>query len=151
MFRPEDFDSVGTFAGIQVSDTFARLHPQAVEDWVRAVVAATEWAAENPEETVRIAERMCADSCGEFGFDHELFRFTEELDLSVESTPEGHVFGAIHRPTVEAELRSMSDFGIIDAMPDLDTLFDNQYVEATHDSDGNLIWECIAEACTAPR
>ncbi len=151
IFRPEDFGSVGTFAGIQVSDEFARLHPGAVEDWVRAVVAATEWAVDHPDETVRIAERMCGDSCGEFSIEHELFRFTEELNLSLASTPDGHVFGAIHEPTVRAELEAMAGFGIIETVPDPRVLFDNRYVDAVHDGNGDLIWECVAPTCRAPR
>ena len=139
IFRPEDYGSVGTFAGIQVSTEFARENPQAVEDWVRAVVAATEWAIANPEATVRIAEALCSE-CGFFEFNHELFRFNEEVKLSLESTPEGHIFGATHAPTVAQEVSAMRSFGILDTLPDMSALFDNSYIFAVHDENGDLIW-----------
>ena len=139
VFRPEDYNSVGTFAGIHVSTEFARQHPQAVEDWVRAVTAATEWSIANPEETVRIAEALCSE-CGFFEFEHELFRFNEEVKLSLDSTPEGHVFGAIHAPTVAQEVSAMRSFNILETLPDMAALFDNSYILAVHDADGNLIW-----------
>ncbi len=155
-FRPEDFDSVGTFAGIMVSNTFAQLHPSATEDWVRAVAAATEWSIANPEEAVRIAEGLCKGVCFGFGddpaaFAHELFRFSEEVKLSLDSTPPGHLFGAIHGPTAQAEADALIKFGILDALPNFDALYDNQYIAAVHDDSQALIWECIAETCVAPR
>ena len=53
-----------------------------------------EWSIANPEETVRIAEALCSE-CGFFEFEHELFRFNEEVKAVARLDPEGHVFGAI--------------------------------------------------------
>lgn len=137
IFRPEDFGAVGTFAAIQVSNEFARLHPTAVEDWVRAVVMATDWAIDNPEATVAIAESLTE---GNFAFDHELFRFNEEVKLSLESTPEGHNFGRIHPATVAQEISSMRSFGILEGGLDLTALYTNAYVDAVYDDNGAIIW-----------
>ena len=138
VFRPEDYDSVGTFAAIQVSTEFARLHPTAVEDWVRAVVMATDWAINNPEDTVRISEGL--DTSGYFQFDHEVFRFTEEVKLSLASSPEGHNFGAIDDSIVAQEVSALMEFGILDQLPNMAGLYTNQYVDAAYDGAGNIIW-----------
>ena len=138
IFRPEDYNSVGTFAGIQMSTEFARLHPTAAEDWVRAVVMATDWAIQNPEATVRISETLSEG--GFFEFEHELFRFNEEVKLSLASTPEGHNFGAIHAATVAQEISAMRRFGILEGGLDLTRLYTNAYVDAAYDDAGNIIW-----------
>jgi ABC-type nitrate/sulfonate/bicarbonate transport system substrate-binding protein len=139
VFRPEDYGSVGTFAAIQVSTEFARLHPTAVEDWVRAVVMATDWAIQNPEDTVRISEDLSADG-GWFEFEHELFRFNEEVKLSLDSTPEGHNFGRVNDSIVAQEVSAMLNFGILESLPNMAGLYTNQYVDAVYDDAGQIVW-----------
>ena len=121
-----------------MSTEFARLHPTAVEDWVRAVVMATDWAIQNPEDTVRISEGL--DQSGFFQFDHEVFRFTEEVKLSLASSPEGHNFGRINDSIVAQEVSALLDFGILEQLPNMAGLYTNRYVDAVYDDAGNIIW-----------
>ncbi|MGY6501255.1 MAG: ABC transporter substrate-binding protein [Acidimicrobiales bacterium] len=138
-FDPADYDVPATFGAIAVNPSFAAEHPTAAEDFVRATLRGFWFGVEDPDAAVD-ASLAQSDPDLFFSPESEMFRWTTERDLVLETTPDGQPVGAMTLDRLEAEVANLERLGVLDpGEVDVAGSFDNGYVERVHDGT-DLVW-----------
>jgi len=112
VFDPRDSKIPASFAVYTTSKAFAKAHPTAVADFLRAGLKGFEWAAANPEAAVtaslkRSDPKLFLSPAG------ETFRWKTERELVQSSTPSGQAVGAIDVAALQAEVDTLVSLGVI--------------------------------------
>ena len=137
VFDPADEDIPASFAVYTTSRSFADDHPTAVADFLRAALRGFEWAEEHPAEAVQLTLGR-SDPKLFFSPEGETFRWATESELVRESTPPGHVVGAIDPERLAAEVDALVELGVIaDAVPA--EAYDGRFLQEISDG-GKLVW-----------
>ena len=143
-FDPIDYGVPGSFGAIYTNDTFIAEHPTAAEDFMRATMLGLGDALSDPEGAANIAIDL-VNANGNPNFlspEGEVFRWTTDSELIVETTPEGTGFGVPDETTLQAELDAYAAVGLFGdtATPDAASRLGNDIIAAIYDADGTVIW-----------
>lgn len=139
VWRPFDYDVPSSLGAIAVNPAFAKEHPTAVEDFLRATIHAYDYCADNAEECVGYTAELSGD-----GYDaaHNQKIWETEVTTISESLPEGAALGAIDEENYTAVAKMLVDY---DLLEDPDTAakavdyIDTSFIDAIY-SDGTLVW-----------
>ena len=133
---PEDYGVVGSFGEVVVNPAFAREHPTAVEDYLRAVLRAYEHCQGAGPECVAFAAELAG---ADFDTEQNLAVWRAESDLVAASTPDGSPVGYFDPARTEAEGATVVSSGELEAVPEVSALFDPAPLEAVTDGSA-VIW-----------
>ncbi|MFN0088992.1 MAG: ABC transporter substrate-binding protein [Acidimicrobiales bacterium] len=139
-FDPRQYDVPASFAVYATTKDFARRHPTAVADFLRAALKGFEYATANPDAAVSAALKL-SDPKNFFSADGEKFRWKTESELVKASSPADEPLGNMTLDRLQAEEQFLIDLKIIKAgSVDVHAAFDNRFIEEIHDKDHKLIW-----------
>jgi len=136
-FLPEDAGVISSFASIIGSNEFLQKNPTASEDFVRAANHGWDYALANTTEAIGFSQKLTK---GDFVLDHETYRWKTESELAVKSTPAGAPQGRVIKDVVAREVAAMVQVGLVTTIPDVNSLFTNEFFDAVHDQSGKVIW-----------
>jgi ABC-type nitrate/sulfonate/bicarbonate transport system substrate-binding protein len=138
-FDPSSHDVTASFAAIVVNKDFARQHPTATEDFLRAQLKGFEYAMANPTQAVDMTFAK-ADPKYYLTKDGENFRWDTERLLVQSSTPSGKPFGYIDAEEIRNEVEPLvTEVNSLPSMPDVKTLYDDSHFTRIHDGT-TVIW-----------
>jgi NitT/TauT family transport system substrate-binding protein len=140
---PEDYGVTGSFGQVIANPAFAREHPTAVQDFLRALLHAHDLCQTQLDECVAAAE---AKSGSGFDVGHNEQVFQTESQLVLDSTPAGQPVGFVDTAALQAEGEVVVGSGELEAVPDLDAVFDDSYLRAVVASDGSVVWSTTASS-----
>jgi ABC-type nitrate/sulfonate/bicarbonate transport system substrate-binding protein len=142
VFDPAAEGIPGSFGIIYTNAQFAKEHPTATQDFVRAAMKGLEDAIANPSEAVDICfAAITAGGNKNFLSDAgERYRWKQESKIVVESTPTGEPVGLIHRTDLDAMVDSYLAAGVLTVRPKVDGTYDSEMVKGVYGPDGKVIW-----------
>ncbi|MCD9024691.1 ABC transporter substrate-binding protein [Cohnella silvisoli] len=136
LIDPGEFGGETSFGVVAVNSKFASEFPTAVEDFLRALSKAHEYALQHPEETLKAMQ-----SRSEAGYDleAETNRWAVESKLVQDHLPEGH--GVAWQTDVQwqREVDMLVKAEVIKAALPLDRVMDNSFINSIYDGT-TLIW-----------
>ncbi len=112
VFDPHDSAIPASFAVFATSKAFAKKHPSAVADFLRATLKGFQYAADNPDAAVAASLKR-SDPKLYFSPTGEAFRWKTELNLVRTSTAKGAAIGAIDAKALGAEVEALITLGVI--------------------------------------
>lgn len=133
---PGQFGAETSFGVLAINNGWAKQHPTAAEDFLRAVLKAHDYAAEHPEQVVEI---LAGRSETVYDQDAELNRWKVELDLLEQSRDKSYGVGWQSAEQWEREASMLLDANVIQKMLTADKLMNNAYLEAVYEGT-ELIW-----------
>jgi ABC-type nitrate/sulfonate/bicarbonate transport system substrate-binding protein len=134
-WNPEDYGVAGSFGQVVANPAFAKAHPTAVQDFLRAVLHAHEHCASDVQGCVALAAKLSGS-----GYDvaHNVAVWKAEQALVASSTPPGQPVGYLDPAQTAAEERTLTAAG--QKTPSTTTgLFDDSYLRAVYDGT-TLVW-----------
>ena len=144
LFDPLDYDIPGSFGIVYTNAAFIAEHPTAAEDFMRATMLGLADAIAGPEAAANIAvDRINAGGNPNFlSPEGEVFRWTTDAALIVDTTPEGMPLGMPDEEALQAELDAYAAVGLFGdaATPDAASRLGKDILAAVYDADGNVIW-----------
>jgi len=116
-----------------------------LEDFVRAGLRGYYFAAENPEAAVSHAFDLinAAGNPMYLAEAHELNRWQVEQAMIEDVTPEGFVIGQLNPKTLGAEIELLTKLGVLEELPDWESMIDTSVVPKLYDDNGDLIWAAM--------
>ncbi|PWJ56310.1 NitT/TauT family transport system substrate-binding protein [Quadrisphaera granulorum] len=138
-WNPEDYGVVGSFGQVIANPAFAKEHPTAVQDFLRALLHAHEVCQTELQQCVQAAADKSGSSAG-FDVAHNEQVFTTESKLVADSTPAGKPIGFVDAAALSAEAQVLVGSGELTTVPDPTTVFDETYLTAVVGSDGAVLW-----------
>lgn len=139
VFDPRDSDIPASFAVFATSQSYAKEHPTAVADFLRATLHGFDWAAANPDAAVA-ATLARSDPKNFFTPEGEKFRWTTEATLVKDTTPDGKPVGVVDRKALEEEIDFLVTAGVIPkGKVDVDAASDPSFVEEVTDG-SQVVW-----------
>jgi ABC-type nitrate/sulfonate/bicarbonate transport system substrate-binding protein len=141
-FDPAAEGIPGSFGIIYTNATFAKEHPTAVQDFVRASMRGMEDAIAKPDEAVDICfAAITAGGNKAFLSDAgERFRWNKEAKIVVESTPVGEPVGLIHAADLNKLVDAYLAAGVLTVRPKIDGTYDSETIKSVYGADGKVIW-----------
>jgi len=133
---PGQFGAETSFGVLAVNDSWAKQHPTAVEDFLRAVLKAHDYAAEHADSAV---EMLSARSETVYDKEAELNRWKVELELLEQSRDQSFGVGWQTAEQWEREATMLRDANVIQKPLTADQLMNNAYLEAIYKGT-ELIW-----------
>jgi putative hydroxymethylpyrimidine transport system substrate-binding protein len=138
-WNPADFGVQGTFSVMIANTDFGREHPIAVEDFVRASIAAMEWIDESDANLDQAIAWSQERSAAGYNAVNEKARWKDGSALARAHLLDGHGVG-FQTPSVwQPEADSLLAAGKIKKPADVTAAQANQYVDAVYDGP-RLIW-----------
>ncbi|MFC4601073.1 ABC transporter substrate-binding protein [Cohnella hongkongensis] len=136
LIDPGEFGGETSFGVVAVNAKFAADHPTAIEDFLRALSKAHQYALEHPEETLKVLE---ARSASGYDLEAETNRWAVESQLVQEHLHEGR--GVAWQADVQwqREMDMLVDAEVIQEPIPLDRVMDNSYIDAIYEGT-ELIW-----------
>lgn len=139
LFDPLDFDVPSSYAVVFANGGFARDHPTAVEDFMRASARGFEFAVADPDAALDAAFELI-DAAGNQLFlarEAEAFRWTTEAALVVDTSP--GPLGVIVPSATAEELALLVDLGLMNEVADYESMLLTDVMESLYDGDGQLV------------
>lgn len=136
LIDPGHFGAETSFGVLAVNQKWAEQHPATVEDFLRALLKAHEFAAAKPEEAI---ELLAARSETVYDVEAELNRWQVELELITESRDPSTGIGWQTSEQWERESKMLFDAKVIEQPLQADQLINNAFLQAIYDGT-NLIW-----------
>jgi len=135
---PTKYGIAASFAALVANTGFARAHPTAVEDFLRADLAGFWWAYKHRDEAVAYCEDLVPP---ELGITRPVgrFRWRVESALVVRSTPAGEPIGALDFRLIRAEYAQDVRLHLIAAGVNIDAAFDPAFLAAIYQKT-TLVW-----------
>lgn len=139
VWRPFDYDVPSSLGAIAVNPAFAKDHPTAVEDFLRATLHAYEYCAANAEECVGYTAAQSGD-----GYDaaHNQKIWETEVATVADSLPENTALGAIDVENYAAIVTMLADYGLLEdpaTAAEAESFIDTSFIDAIY-ADGALVW-----------
>lgn len=136
LLEPGDFGAETSFGVIAANDAFAQAHPTAVEDFLRAVMKAHQYAVEHPDDALAILAKR-----SENGYDGqgEANRWAIEQELVASSRYAGHGYGWHTNEQWQREIDMLHAADIIDTKLAADEVMTPSFIEAIYEGE-RLIW-----------
>ncbi len=143
LFDPAAEGIPGSFGLLYTSADFAAANPTVVEDFIRAALKGMEDAIADPAGAVELSLARI-DAAGNQAFltqEGETFRWEQELQAVIASTPEGEPIGLIEPAIFRAEYDAYVEAGVWpDGAPDFVEAYDPAPAAAAYADDGTVIW-----------
>jgi ABC-type nitrate/sulfonate/bicarbonate transport system substrate-binding protein len=142
MFDPAKEGIPGSFGIIYTNATFAKEHPTATQDFVRAALRGLEDAIANPSEAVDIcfAAITAAGNKNFLSDAGERYRWKQESKIVTDNTPAGEPVGLIHRDILDKEVEAYLAAGVFTVRPKVDGTYDSEVAKGVYGPDGKVIW-----------
>jgi ABC-type nitrate/sulfonate/bicarbonate transport system substrate-binding protein len=142
MFDPAAEGIPGSFGIIYTNATFAKEHPTAVQDFVRAAMRGMEDAIAKPDEAVDICfAAITAGGNKAFLSDTgERYRWNKESKIVLDSTPAGEPVGLIHQADLEKLVDAYLAAGVLSVRPKIEGTFDSETIKSVYGPDGRVVW-----------
>jgi NitT/TauT family transport system substrate-binding protein len=136
LIDPGQFGGETSFGVVAVNGKFAEEHPTAVEDFLRALSRAHEYALQHPEEALKVLE-----SRSESGYDleAETNRWAVESKLVQDNLHEGHGVAWQAEEQWQREMDMLVQAEVIKSPLPLAEVMDNSYINAIYNG-ASLIW-----------
>lgn len=138
-WNPEDYGVTGSFGQLIANPAFAKAHPTAVQDFVRALLHAHEVCQTQLQQCVQAAAEKSGSGSG-FDVTHNEQVFTTESKLVADSTPAGQPIGFVDPAALTAEGQVLVGSGELESVPDPTSVFDDSYLRAVVGADGAVVW-----------
>lgn len=138
VFDPANFDVAGSFGTVIANTSFAKDHPTALQDFLRADLLGFDWANKNPEQAVQYSQKRL-DPKLNVTPDVSAFRWKVESGLVVKSTPSGQPLGAVNTDFVKKEYAQDTQLKLVPTGVDVASAFAPSYVTQVYDGT-TLIW-----------
>ncbi len=143
MFDPAAEDIPGTFGLIYTAKDFYDENPTVVEDFVRAALRGLEDAIADPEGAVELSIGLI-EAAGNQNFltlEGETFRWQQEMEAMLASTPDGEPVGLIDGDVFRAEYDAYVEANVWpDGAPEFREYYDDTVAAAAYGDDGKVIW-----------
>ncbi|MEK8130452.1 ABC transporter substrate-binding protein [Paenibacillus filicis] len=136
LLDPQDSGVQTSFGIVGANNEFAAKHPEAVEDYIRALLKAHEWIVQHPDETIKILDKRAS---GNFNTDIETNRLKVETSLIDPAKVPGKGLGWFSKEQWQSEIDILKDSGISIKPVTADQVANNSYVSKVYDGD-KLIW-----------
>lgn len=136
LIDPGEFGAETSFGVVAANDSFAEAHPTAVEDFLRAVAKAHEYAITNPEQALKVLEGRSKTA---YDVNNELNRWSIESRIVEESRYEGHGVGWQTSEQWQRELDMLLASKVINQPLNVNDVMDNQYMTSIYDGE-TVIW-----------
>ncbi|MCR8659922.1 ABC transporter substrate-binding protein [Paenibacillus endoradicis] len=133
---PGQFGAETSFGVLAVNDKFATENPTVVEDFLRAVSKAHDYAAENPEKSL---EALSNRSDSVYDLATETNRWSVELDIVNNSRIAGHGVAWQTNEQWEREIDILFGASVIREKVTVDKVMNNTYIDAIYEGE-QLIW-----------
>lgn len=143
-FDPLDSAIPGSFGAIYTNRSFIDDHPTAAEDFMRATLLGLHDAIADPEGSANTAVDL-VNGNGNPNFlsaEGEVFRWTTDAQLIVDTTPEGIGLGVPDTALLQAELDAYAAVGLFgDAeTPDAASRLGNDLIASIYDANATIIF-----------
>lgn len=144
LFDPTEFDIPGSFGVIYLNRQFVDEHPTAAQDFMRATMRGLADAIDDPEAAAEVAVELI-NANGNPNFlspEGEVFRWSTDAALIVETTPEGTGFGVPDEAALQNELDTYAETGLFGDgdVPDAASRLGNDVIAPVYDADGQVVW-----------
>jgi NitT/TauT family transport system substrate-binding protein len=133
---PQDYGVNTSFGIVGANNDFAAKHPEAVEDYLRALLKAHEWILNNPEETIKILGKRAG---GNFNVDIETNRLKVETSLIDPAKHQGKGRGWFTKEQWQSEIDILSESGVLSKPVNAEQVADDRYVSNVYNGE-QLIW-----------
>lgn len=133
---PGQFGAETSFGVLTVNNKFAEAHPTAVEDFLRAVSRAHDYAASHGEEALKV---MASKSDSVYDLPTETNRWSVEINLVRQSRIPGHGVAWQAEEQWSREIEMLSLAGVIKEQLPVDQVMNNAYIDSIYDGE-MLIW-----------
>lgn len=136
---PAEYGVASSFNSQIVNEAWAKAHPTAVEDFLRASFHGFAWI--NASDTNLDSALDYAAGLSEAGYDimSSKARWKAEVELIEASRDHGQAFGWQSEAQWQSEADLLLRFELLKSPADLESAFDNQFIDAIHDG-AELIW-----------
>lgn len=134
---PGEFGAETSFGVLTVNDKWAAQHPTAVEDFLRALLKAHQYAAENPEQAI---DMIAARSESLYDKEAELNRWKVELELLTEAQDPTVGIGWQTEQQWEREITMLLDADVIQKQLKAADVMNNAFLQAVYDG-MTLTWQ----------
>lgn len=136
LIEPGDFGGETSFGVVAVNANFAAEHPTAIEDFLRALSKAHQYALEHPEEALKALE---ARSTSGYDLESETNRWAVERQLVQDNLHEGRGVAWQANEQWQREMDMLVQAEVIKEPLPLDRVMDNSYIDAIYEGK-ELIW-----------
>lgn len=139
VWSPYDYGVPSSLGAMAVNPAFASEHPTAVEDFLRAILHAYAYCADNAEECVGYTAELSGD-----GYDaaHNQRIWETEAATVADTLPDGWSLGAIDTDNYAALGKMLVDYDLLEnpaTADDASSYIDTSFIEAIYDGDA-LVW-----------
>ncbi len=138
VWDPTNYDVAASFAALVANRDFARAHPTAVADFLRADIAGFWWAYKHPNQAVAYCEKLVPPQLG-ITRPVGRFRWRVESSIVVRYTPRTQPVGAIDLPLIRAEYAQDVQLHLIPAGVNIRTAFNPTFAAEIYRGT-QLIW-----------
>lgn len=136
LIDPGQFGGETSFGVLAVSNDFATKHPTAVEDFLRAVSKAHEYAIANPDESIAVLSARSGDA---YDIPTETNRWAVERDIVETSRIAGHGVAWQADEQWQREIDMLYAAEVITEAIALDKVMNNAFIDSIYDGE-QLIW-----------
>lgn len=136
LIDPGQFGAETSFGVLAVNNTFATDNPTVIEDFLRAVSKAHDYAAENPDASVEALSNL---SGSVYDVATETNRWSVELDIVNSSRIAGHGVAWQTNEQWEREIDILFGASVIREKIAVDKVMNNTYIDAIYKGE-QLIW-----------
>ncbi|WP_138755653.1 ABC transporter substrate-binding protein [Paenibacillus sinopodophylli] len=136
LIDPGEFGAETSFGVIAANNDFAAKHPTAVEDFLRAVSKAHDYAVANPDEALKVLEKRSEST---YDIKAETNRWSVESGIIESSRHEGHGVAWQTSEQWQREISMLFDSKVISNTLDVNDVMDNAFIHSIYDGE-TLIW-----------
>lgn len=138
VWDPTKYDIAASFASFIANRHFAKTHPTAVTDFLRADLHAFWWSYDNKTAAVKYTEALLPSYLG-ITPSLSLFRWRVESAVCVNFAAKGAPFGQVNLTAAENEYKQDARLGLLAKNANITPDFDNSYLDAAYNGT-TLIW-----------
>ena len=134
-----DYGIKSTFNADIVNTAFAKAHPTAVQDFLRADLHAFDWIEQSNSDLTTALSYSAKLTGPAWNQADERYRWTTESALITKSQPAGTATGWLSAAQWQPEADALTQFKVVSSPPDLAAEIDASYYDAIHQGT-KLIW-----------
>ncbi|BBH22464.1 nitrate ABC transporter substrate-binding protein [Paenibacillus baekrokdamisoli] len=136
LIDPGQYGAETSFGVIAANNDFAKAHPEAVEDFLRAVSKAHGYALAHPDESLKVLEKQSQST---YDIKAETNRWSVESKILEGSKSKGHGVAWQANEQWQREITMLFNSKVIKKTLDVNDVMDNRYIDSIYDRE-LLIW-----------
>lgn len=136
LIDPGQYGAETSFGVIAANSTFAKAHPEAVKDFLRAISKAHEYALANPDEALKVLEKRSQST---YDIKAETNRWSVESQILTGAKVEGHGVAWQTSDQWQREISMLFASKVIKKTLEVDNVMDNRFIDSIYDGE-KLIW-----------